>query len=113
MIRLILAFSLLAAASTKANENNRIPTLTNVELAVGQSIIVNGFRGECGERPKNVDPNRTRDTKLGTLSVGAWGMKRSRTCNGWTPAIEVIFKAKKVGSETIDVNGDNIDITVK
>ena len=112
-IRLAVLFSILAVAPVNANENNRIQTLKKVELKVGQSKIVNGFRGECGERPKNIDKNRTRDTKLGTLSIGNWGMKKSGRCKGWTPAVEIIFKAKKTGRETIEVNGDKIRVTVK
>lgn len=111
--RLVLLLGILAASPANADENNKIPTLKKVELKVGQSKIVNGFRGECGERPKGVDTGRTRDTKLGTLSIGKWGMKKSGRCKGWTPAVEVIFKASKAGRETIDVNGDKIRVTVK
>jgi len=99
--------------SAHANSENIIPLRKEVVVEVGQAMIVNGFRGECGKRPANVDPKRTRATKLGTLSVGKWGMKNSGRCGGLTPAIEVIFTAIKKGRETIEVNGDKISVTVK
>ena len=111
MIR-ALSIALLLATPLAANPKNIIPTEKKVELKVGQSLIVNGARGDCGERPKDLDRSRTRETKLGVLSLGKWGMKRSRTC-GLTPAIEVIFTAKKRGRETIEVNGDKIRVVVK
>lgn len=113
IIRSIIVLSMLAVAPVYADENNKIPTLKTVKMKIGQSKIINGFRGACGERPTNVDMNRTRDTKLGTLSIGNWGMKKSRACKGWTPAVEIIFRANKSGRETIDVNGDKIRVTVK
>ncbi|MEM8658833.1 MAG: hypothetical protein AAGF22_12135 [Pseudomonadota bacterium] len=113
MFRHLLCLLILLATPSLADPNNRIPLERNVEISVGQSMIVNGARGDCGARPANLDLNRTRDTKTGTLSLGKWGVKRSRTCGGWTPAIEVIFTAKRNGRETIEVNGDKINVHVK
>lgn len=113
MFRSFLLVCLILGSPAYANPNNQIPTHRSVELKVGQSVIVNGYRGECGARPKNVDRKRTRDTKLGVLSNGKWGVTKSRTCGGWTPAIEVIFTAKKKGRETIEVAGTKIKVAVR
>lgn len=113
MFRGLLFVVLMVGTTAVADQNNQIPTHRSVELKVGQSIVVNGFRGECGKRPTNVDPKRTRTTKLGVLSNGKWGVTKSRTCGGWTPAVEVIFTAKKKGRETIEVVRTKIKVTVR
>ncbi len=113
MLRVALCLTLLAAPALAADADNQIPLHRNIELKVGQSMIVHGFRGECGKRPTNVDPNRTRATKLGILRNGNWGVTRSRTCGGWTPAVEVIFEARKPGRETITVAGEEIRVRVR
>ncbi len=113
MFRIFLLIGLLAAVPALADPNNQIPFRKSVELNVGQSVVVHGYRGECGKRPDNVDPKRTRATKLGMLSNGKWGVTNSRRCGGWTPAVEVIFTAQKKGRETIKVAGDNIKIRVR
>ncbi|MFK7743697.1 MAG: hypothetical protein AB8B47_01480 [Roseobacter sp.] len=113
MTRCAFILCVLLATTANADPNNKIPFHKSVDLKVGQSMIVNGYRGDCGERPKNVDPNRTRATKLGVLSNGKWGVTKSRTCGGWTPAVEVIFTAQKKGRETIKVAGERIKISVR
>jgi len=113
MLRVFLLTCLLFPMIAFANSNNQIPFHKKIEVTVGQSMIVHGFRGECGERPKNVDRNRTRDTRLGVLSNGKWGVTKSRVCGGLTPAIEVIFTARKKGRETITVAGEKIKVRVR
>jgi hypothetical protein len=113
MLRLALCFTLLVGSTALANSNNLIPFHKKIELKVGQSMVVNGYRGACGKRPKNVDKKRTRSTKTGILSIGKWGVRNSGKCGGLTPAIEVIFKATKRGRETIEVDGSKIRVTVK
>ena len=112
LFRALCLIALLASPAL-ADPNNKIPLHRNIEMKIGQSLIVNGFRGECGKRPEGVNFKRTRDTELGVLSIGKWGVKNSGRCGGWTPAVEVIFTAKRAGSETIEVNGDAIKIRVK
>ncbi|WP_299084953.1 hypothetical protein [uncultured Ruegeria sp.] len=113
MFRTIVLVCVILGSVVSADPNTKIPTHRSVDLKVGQSVVVNGYRGECGSRPNNVDPNRTRNTKLGILSNGKWGVTKSRTCGGWTPAVEVIFTAKKKGRETIEVAGTKIKVTVR
>lgn len=113
MFRSFFSVCLMLGSVAYADPNNKIPTHRSVELKIGQSVVVNGYRGECGIRPTNVDPNRTRSTKLGILSNGKWGVAKSRTCGGWTPAVEVIFTAKKKGRETIEVAGTKIKVAVR
>jgi len=113
MLRIFFIALVMFTTSALANPNNQIPFHRSVELTVGQSMIVHGFRGECGERPKNVDPKRTRATKLGVLSNGRWGVTKSKRCGGWTPAVEIIFTATKKGRETIEVAGERIKVRVR
>ncbi|WP_299626723.1 hypothetical protein [uncultured Tateyamaria sp.] len=113
MLRCVFVVLLCLGSTAWANPNNQIPFHRSVDMKVGQSMVVNGFRGECGARPRNVDPNRTRDTKLGVLSNGKWGVTKSRTCGGWTPAVEIIFTARKKGRETITVAGERIKVRVR
>ena len=101
ILRSLFASLLLASAAIAGDADNRIPSLTEVKMKVGQSKVVWGWRGECGKRPGNVDRNRTRATKLGVLSNGRWGVTKSRACGGWTPAVEIVYTAKKKGRETI------------
>lgn len=115
MIRMLLMASLLAAAPAFAGDaDNPIKGLSEVTMKVGQSKVIWGWRGECGKRPKGVNPNRTRASKLGVLSNGKWGVFKSRACGGWTPAVEIIFTAKKKGREVITTQFDQkISIIVR
>lgn len=113
MCRIFLLAFLLLPIAASADPNNQIPFHKSVELNVGQSVVVHGYRGECGKRPTNVDPERTRATQLGVLSNGRWGVTKSRTCGGWTPAVEIVFTATKKGRETIQVAGDSIVVRVR
>ena len=100
MMRIILvAFLLAATPAFAADSDNPIKGLSKVTMKVGESKVIWGWRGKCGARPKGVDPKRTRASKLGVLSNGKWGVFKSRTCGGWTPAVEIVFTAKKKGRE--------------
>ena len=116
MIKVIVMACLLAAstAAQAADADNPIKGQSEVTLKVGQSKVIWGWRGECGTRPKGVDPKRTRATKLGVLSNGKWGVFKSRSCGGWTPAVEIIYTAKKKGREVITTQFDQkIKVTVR
>ncbi len=115
MIRSFLLVLLLTAAPAfAADTDNPIKGLSKVTMKVGESKVIWGWRGECGQRPKGVDRKRTRATKLGVLSNGKWGVFKSRTCGGWTPASEIIFTAQKKGREVIKTQFDQkITIVVR
>lgn len=107
MIRTFLLMFLLTTAPVFAGDaDNPIKGLSKVTMKVGESMVIWGWRGECGKRPNGVDPNRTRATKLGVLSNGKWGVFKSRACGGWTPASEVVFTARKQGQEVIKTQFD-------
>ena len=115
MIRPLVLISLLAASPAfAADADNPIKGLSEVTMKVGQSKVIWGWRGECGKRPNGVDPKRTRATQLGVLGNGKWGVFKSRSCGGWTPAVEIVFTAKKKGRETITTQFDQkIEIVVR
>ena len=115
MVRsLILVLSLLATPVLAADSDNKIKGSQKVSMKVGQSKVIWGWRGECGKRPTGINKNRTRNTELGTLSIGDWGVFKSRTCGGWTPAVEIVFTAKSAGREVITTQFDQkITVTVK
>ena len=107
MIKFVLMIFVLAASPVfAADADNQIKGAREVSMKVGQSKAIWGWRGECGKRPKGVDRKRTRATKLGVLSNGKWGVFESRTCGGLTPAVEIIFTAKKKGREVITTQFD-------
>ena len=115
MIKTLLMLSILSASPALAGDaDNPIKGLREVSMNVGQSKVIWGWRGECGKRPKGVDRKRTRATKLGVLSNGKWGVFKSRTCGGFTPAVEIIFTANKKGNEVITTQFDQkIKVTVR
>lgn len=107
MFKAILMATLLAVSPAFAGDaDNPIKGQSEVSMKVGQSKVIWGWRGECGKRPTGVDRKRTRQTKLGVLSNGKWGVVRSRNCGGMTPAVEIIFTAQKKGRETITTQFD-------
>jgi hypothetical protein len=102
----------VAACSAAMAEN--IPYRESVTLSVGQSTIVHGARGQCGEAPPDWSAvaGRLPMVGLGTFSDGGVGERYSRRCNGTTPARAVRFTATTPGQEQIEMFGDTIDITV-
>ena len=107
MPKLLLLILLLGTMTAYADDaDNPIKGFQEVTMKVGQSKVIWGWRGECGKRPTGIDPNRTRSTKLGVLGIGKWGVFKSRTCGGWTPAVEITFTAQKRGSEVITTQFD-------
>ena len=89
-----------------------------VTVQVGQSVVVHGLRGECGALPTaariaEATTNLNAQTRLGTFSFGAEGVRRSGACNGSTPALQTIFTATTPGQETLRVHGDPVRITVR
>jgi len=83
----------------------------SVNLAVGQSTVVYGYRGDCGRLPKS-GAIRLPSAKTGHFTLGRKGWRHSGRCKGPTPAVELVFKATTPGRETIRIQGDPVRINV-
>lgn len=92
-----------------------IPYLPNVSLEVGQSAIIHGARGECGQQAPDWERIASRLPKVATgeFSDGGLGTRSSRRCGGPTPARAVRFTATTPGSEKITLYDDPINIEVR
>ncbi|MGP1356557.1 hypothetical protein [Roseicyclus sp.] len=108
-LALALALSPMAALSQGANE---IPYRESVTLSVGESAVIYGYRGECGQLP-GAGEVRVPALSTGTLSIGRPGQRQSRRCGGTTPAVEIIFTATTPGRETFELQGDRIRVRVR
>lgn len=81
---------------------------------IGQSVVVHGSRGRCGDPP----PRWEQVLKgLPRLSNGIWsdggvGFRVSRACGGSTPARAVVFTATRVGEERFTLYDDAVTIRV-
>ena len=85
-----------------------------VDLAVGESKTIHGRRGSCGNA---APPWEAVERELPPVTTGIWsdggkGLRYSRNCSGLTPARGVTFTATTVGSEEINLYGDDITIRV-
>lgn len=84
------------------------------ELAVGQSAVIHGKRGRCGEPP----PSWAETFEdLPGLSTGRWsdggvGYRVSRSCGGPTPARAVVFTATQPGEDRFILYEDPITLRV-
>ncbi|MEX0408345.1 hypothetical protein ABGN05_22040 [Aquibium sp. LZ166] len=87
----------------------------SVTLSIGQSTVIHGARGNCGEpapswaRVKAHLPH----IAVARYSDGDLGTRNSNSCGGPTPARAVVVTGVKQGSEKIVLFGDPITITVK
>ncbi|SDE94579.1 hypothetical protein [Rhodospira trueperi] len=113
-IGLIVFGCLLGGAIFSTAMAQNIPYRETVTLSVGQSAIIHGARGQCGEAPPDWSAVAARlpMVSVGTFSDGGVGERRSRRCNGPTPARAVRFTATTPGQEQIELFGDTVDITV-
>ncbi len=109
-----------APATTSATTPavNDVAFRSSVSLAVGESAIVHGNRGDCGSLPSEAElvkdkANLDAASTLGTFSFGAPGQRRSGACGGNTPVRETIFTAVTPGRQTMKVHGDDIRFTVR
>jgi hypothetical protein len=84
----------------------------SVSLHVGQSVVVHGIRGECGQEPV-LSEIKLPGLATGELRLGKMGVRQSGRCDGLTPAVEMIFTATSAGRETFEVEGDKISVRVK
>lgn len=107
-IALALSLSPMAALSQATND---IPYRETLTLSVGQSAVIYGYRGECGQLP-GAGEVRVPALSTGTLSIGQPGQRQSRRCGGTTPAVEIIFTATTPGRESFELQGDRIRVRV-
>lgn len=98
--------------SALAQTTKRIEYRETVTVNVGQSVVVHGYRGECGKLPAKGDISFPA-LKTGKLSIGAAGIRLSNRCGGDTPALQVIFTATTAGREKFEVQGDPISVRVR
>lgn len=94
---------------------NKILFSKSVTLKVGQSQVIHGKKGRCGDLPPTAEEIKRKFPKnleTGTLSTGKLGVRKSRKCGGVTPAREIIFTATKAGDEKIVLYDDDIQILV-
>lgn len=85
-----------------------------VTAKVGQSVVVHGSRGRCGEEPPGWEEVFAGLPKLssGVWSDGGVGVRVSRACSGGTPARAVVFTATHPGEERFTLYDDPITIRV-
>jgi len=112
----LAAFAFAPAAH--ADSSNKVKFRSSITLKVGQAAIVHGHRGKCGQLPSKSDLANSKgnlDSKLKTGHVvfGKQGVRKSGSCNGWTPVYETIFVADRPGKESVKIHGDTVRITVK
>ncbi|ASM74498.1 MULTISPECIES: hypothetical protein [Roseobacteraceae] len=118
-VALVLGLSVVAMPSVSVADNsNRIPFKKSVSLKVGQAMVIHGRRGDCGSLPSKSDLAKSksdldRNLTTGHIVFGKPGVRKSGSCNGWTPAYETIFVADQPGRETVKIHGDAVRITVK
>lgn len=97
-----------------ASDIGRIRYQKNLRLYKGDTVIVHGARGGCGNDAPEWDSVKERmpELKTGTLSDGGTGDRRSRKCGGETPARAVKFHATATGSDSFELFGDDIELEV-
>jgi hypothetical protein len=106
------ALALGLSAIAFAAQAKDIPYREKVTLEVGQSVVIYGHRGECGQLPTAAEIDLPALT-TGTLSVGNAGQRKSKSCKGITPAVEIIFTATSPGREKFEIDGDDFSVRVK
>ena len=86
----------------------------HVSIAVGESIVIHGERGDCGKLPPDWEYVLTRlpVSRIGDFSDGGIVRRNSNFCKGETPARAVVFTARRTGVEEFLVLGDVMRVTV-
>lgn len=106
-----IAFTAMAGAALAQFPGPEIKWQRQVDLRVGQSVVVYGYRGDCGAYPGNGEI-RVPATRTGNFTLGRKGWRNSGNCNGPTPAVELVFNATQPGRETVEIQGDPVQIRV-
>jgi hypothetical protein len=88
----------------------------NVDLVVGQSIVVKGVRSDdCTDKPPAWSGIKVKlpSAKLGSFSDGGAGTIKSNSCGKVVGARGIRFTAAAKGSETLTVLDDPVSVTVR
>lgn len=101
----------LTATFALAEGQNVIAYQPKLTLHVGESAVVHGVRGDCGQLPKS-KKLKSRFLSNGKITYGKKGVRMSETCKGLTPAVEVVFVATKPGESKFEISNDIIRVTV-
>jgi hypothetical protein len=110
---ILTALALTVICASPAFAQDIRPNLSP-SLKIGQTVVLKGVRSKtCGQTPPPFAASEAPASSLGRFSPGRVGTMQSRSCNGATPAREVRFSATKAGSETLQVFGDSVTITVQ
>ncbi|WP_300013453.1 hypothetical protein [uncultured Roseobacter sp.] len=112
------ALVLSTVVAAYADSSNRIKYQQRVKLNVGQAMVVHGYRGDCGQLPTAARMKKSAERvnaalTTGRVQYGKPGVRRSGSCNGDTPAMELIFVATTPGRERVKVFGDDILFIVR
>lgn len=87
----------------------------STELAVGESAVIHGERGACGQQPA---PWEETVVHLPSLDFGIWsdggvGHRVSRACGGPTPVRAIVFTGQGPGLAEFVLFDDAVRISVK
>jgi hypothetical protein len=109
-----ICVTLILSVSSGAVHADNIPYYNKVTLNVGQSAVLKGVRHKnCDSKRAPGSFGKLPKTKLGKFKRGKKGTINSVSCGKEVPARELIFVARKRGTEKLIVKGDPITITVK
>lgn len=106
---LALAVALAGCTTTE------IPYNPDVELNVGDAIILKGIRTRCDGTTAPTFANVQGDlpqSRLGTFSDGGAGVVQSVSCGKAVPGRAVKFTATAPGRENLTVYGDRFSVVV-
>jgi hypothetical protein len=92
-----------------------IPWREFTVMKLGQSEVIHGARGRCGEAPPSFDDvlGHLPELAFGRWFDGGVGYRVSRSCGGRTPARAVVFTATAVGEEEFYLFEDPVTIRVE
>ncbi|MEQ8709347.1 MAG: hypothetical protein RIC36_10180 [Rhodospirillales bacterium] len=87
----------------------------STELVIGESAVIHGERGACGQQPA---PWEETVVHLPSLDFGVWsdggvGHRVSRACGGPTPVRAIVFTGQKPGLAEFVLFDDAVRISVK
>ncbi|MBD0417233.1 hypothetical protein [Oryzicola mucosus] len=99
---------------TATDDAPLITYLPEVRLVVGQSRIIHGERGDCGQLPREWRDvwGNLPTSRIGEFTDGGLVRRYSMFCKGVTPARGIRFAALSPGTEEMYVTGDYMKITV-